>query len=568
LIAAELSAAEDHIWALREDPAYFKAYLLEYKEHRMEMLKDYDGREHTLLRPRQEEALWQRIIPDIVGVSNFAVEVWFELLVQIQGLGHLQARYAHEILPDQNLPAEYLHAILRLRFYLERASRILLVQLKEAGSASPPLRSRFARRAPSGTISTPFDIVRKPSTKLSQVETELLWLLELLWADREELAWAGLSETVDELQRLLRSDGEAKNLISAHVLTYIGALAVISETLKQLNMYQPWAHLFDRQFMDQQEEISGEFFENTKPWRALATVVDGPDQMRIARLRMPTATSFYYPVDKPLNKKHSDAMRAAERNLDDFWVAVDHNMTLICGSLLDGTAIKKLLSQPRALRRTQKWIDQPQALEASRPNGHVAPLLKPLSELYFDLEYRTSHTVDASPKQVPIIKEKTRGNARSQGQDEGMPAAVSPSNSLDARRTFHVDARALKVFRTLFYIPSQHSTPGEIAWTDFLHAMVTVGFTPEKLYGSVWHFHPTRLDVERSIHFHEPHPQAKLAYRIARRFGRRLERAFGWVGGMFELATTNGANLKGNDSSWTPDAEKIPELPVRKADRG
>ncbi|KAK5716184.1 hypothetical protein LTR15_010010 [Elasticomyces elasticus] len=58
---------------------------------------------------------------------------------------------------------------------------------------------------------------------------------------------------------------------------------------------------------------------------------------------------------------------------------------------------------------------------------------------------------------------------------------------------------------------------------------------PEKLYGSVWQFQPIDLDVESSIQFHEPHPAPKLAYIIARRFGRRLERTYGWNGGMFEL---------------------------------
>lgn len=56
-----------------------------------------------------------------------------------------------------------------------------------------------------------------------------------------------------------------------------------------------------------------------------------------------------------------------------------------------------------------------------------------------------------------------------------------------------------------------------------------------KLYGSVWQFRPTRLDVERNILFHEPHPQGKLPFKTARRYGRRLNRAYGWVGEMFVL---------------------------------
>lgn len=55
--------------------------------------------------------------------------------------------------------------------------------------------------------------------------------------------------------------------------------------------------------------------------------------------------------------------------------------------------------------------------------------------------------------------------------------------------------------------------------------MVATGFSPERLYGSVWQFHPRDLDVERSIQFHEPHPHGNIPFRVARRIGRRLNRA-------------------------------------------
>ena len=77
------------------------------------------------------------------------------------------------------------------------------------------------------------------------------------------------------------------------------------------------------------------------------------------------------------------------------------------------------------------------------------------------------------------------------------------------------------------------NSPGEIPWSDFLHAMSHTGFEIEKLYGSTWQFTPTKLDVERSIQFHEPHPVNKIPYRVARRHGRRLNRAYGWTGAMF-----------------------------------
>ncbi|SCV61297.1 uncharacterized protein FFFS_15866 [Fusarium fujikuroi] len=109
------------------------------------------------------------------------------------------------------------------------------------------------------------------------------------------------------------------------------------------------------------------------------------------------------------------------------------------------------------------------------------------------------------------------------------------SKVFDAQPIFSVDARALRVFRTLFFNPEVTSTPGSIPWGDFLHAMASTGFQIEKLYGSVWQFSPTILGIERGIHFHEPHPKGKIPFEVARRHGRRLTRAYGWFGGMFVL---------------------------------
>ena len=71
--------------------------------------------------------------------------------------------------------------------------------------------------------------------------------------------------------------------------------------------------------------------------------------------------------------------------------------------------------------------------------------------------------------------------------------------------------------------------------------MHSAGFSVEKMHGSAWQFTPTKLDVERSISFHEPHPGDKLAVRVARRYGRRLNRAYGWDAASFMLAAKAGA---------------------------
>lgn len=140
----------------------------------------------------------------------------------------------------------------------------------------------------------------------------------------------------------------------------------------------------------------------------------------------------------------------------------------------------------------------------------------------------------APPKQ----KVKTRGAPSSQEPQEGQPNYdhTTPRHIPDIQPTIAVGKRALKVLTTLFHDPDEPNQPGEIPWPDFLHAMSATGFSPTKVHGSVWQFTPTTLDVERSIQFHEPHPQNRIPFTMARRFGRRLNRAYGWARGMFVLA--------------------------------
>jgi hypothetical protein len=185
------------------------------------------------------------------------------------------------------------------------------------------------------------------------------------------------------------------------------------------------------------------------------------------------------------------------------------------------------------LQRTPEWVEPMKEPKPEISAADIGTLAKPLSMLHFQLEQSTEGTVNEEKLPAPKAKVKTRGVAQ--------PVEAVPEPELlnrhkpDAQPTFAVDKRALKVFKTIFFTPSTSSQLGEIAWGDFLHAMSSIGFMAKKLYGSAWQFTPTKLDVECSIQFHEPHPSGKIPFTTARRHGRRLNRAYGWHGKMFVL---------------------------------
>ncbi|QKX58716.1 uncharacterized protein TRUGW13939_05843 [Talaromyces rugulosus] len=532
LLSARAFAAEDHLWALREDPDYFSRTLLEAKDHRQEILKDIYGNEHPVFSRGREEILWGRIIGSVVSEAYLELEVFSELNSQAKKLVTLQQKYADDISPSEDLPEEYLEALLRFHHHVNQAAKGPLATLKTAAVASPPLRRLFARHPPSSTDSTKISTVLKPGIQMDKVENHLIWLLRTLWEDGMDLFLIRMPVIVDELERLLQSETRAGELLSSYITTVVGDLSIIAQCLNQLNLYQPWARSWESEFAERDDDLKQEFAKRAEPWaRIIAVLSDKSTLNKVASLGEPSGGKFSYPVAKRRTKENVEALRKAEGHLDAFWAGIDQVMFAKAGDL-PGTAIRNFLSQPRILQRTLEWVEPEKAtplVPAQDKAGEVDlyASYQPISQVYSGISARTLDV--AQPK----TKAKTRGTARPEPVTEA--EMVLQPNPADRQRIFPVDARALKVFRVIFFNPAVTSSPGEVPWNDFLHAMTSVGFTAMKLYGSVWQFQPSRMDIERNIQFHEPHPRGKLPFTTARRYGRRLNRAYGWIGGMFVL---------------------------------
>ncbi|KAM0438702.1 hypothetical protein ACHAPT_001459 [Fusarium lateritium] len=468
LLEVKMSAAEDHVWALREDPEYFSHQFLETKDHRQEMIKDPRRRSHPLLNKSWEHILWARVVHRIVSDAFLSVETFTELHRQAQNLRRLQSKYKAEILPTEDLPEEYLVSLLRFRYYLQQATYGPKAQLKLEGRCI-------------AANSRPF------------------------------------------------FNPEADALISEHVFNILGDLSIVAQCSAKLELYQPWAQTFETGASQYKEDFDKEFHQWCGPWEQLLPAIKEQNLAVAGKLAEPSGRKFTYPVHKRRTKETVDAMRSAEANLDTLWAEIDE-LTLAQVPELRKMDIYRLLSQPRLLRRTAEWVEPTASTRDHKVDDPDLDALNgPLSNVFLD------HAEDRleDSKAQPKVKAKTKGVPSA--TPAAAPEVPPEPETLDHQPTLHVDVRALKVFRTLFFNPEVSSTPGSIPWNDFLHGMVSTGFRAEKLYGSVWQFSPILLDVERSIHFHEPHPKGKIPFEVARRHGRRLTRAYGWFGGMFVL---------------------------------
>ncbi|KAJ4300156.1 hypothetical protein N0V88_002825 [Collariella sp. IMI 366227] len=538
LLAARTAASEDHLWALREDPSYLSGQLLTYKEHRQEMMKDTNNKPHPVLQNLKVDIFWERIIGNVLLSSHIELEVFSELTRQAAELKRLQAKYAGSLSPLKDLPEEYLVAILRFRYFLNQLAKEWLNNLKTTVVASPPMRSLFVRY-PAEDLNKIF-ITSKPSLNMNAVEKELVWLLRTLWEDGQTLFFVRMPMVVDELERLVRAEPKARELISDYVAGRIGVLSIFCECLRQLDIYQPWANGYEDASVDREDGIKRDLVAWREGWAGIHSTMKNKAMLANFKLANPSGKRFFYPNEKRRTKETVEALRQAEANLDAFWEKFDRSLYSQAGDL-QRAALGKLLSQNRTLQRTPEWVAPPpqEKTRSTKPavvSSEDDSIYRPLSTLYFELGASppSESTITQQPK--PKIKTHGAANPTETATTPHQQLADSVTNlTLDHQPTLPVDARALKVFRTLFFQPAITSTPGEVSWNDFLHAMTSTGFRVEKLYGSVWHFQPTALDKERSIQFHEPHPVGKIPFWMARRIGRRLERTYGWGGRMFVL---------------------------------
>jgi hypothetical protein len=395
----------------------------------------------------------------------------------------------------------------------------------------------FAREAAKDLNKTHVAIKLCFLQRASATDKALLRLLQTLWEDGKDLALFGLPMIVDELERLLRAEPRARELISGYVAGRIGDLSILCECLRQLDIYQPWAMEYEHPSITWGARLKDDLVAWSDGWAGIRRALESKAMLVNFKLAHPSDKRFFYPAEKRRSKETVDALRQAEANLDAFWDRFDGCLHAKAAGLSE-TALGRLLSQQRTLQRTPEWTAPP--AEAKTPNPAAdSPegdaLSRPVSTPHFE-PGQPQDKQDAPADAAAKTKVKTRGAASTeatQRQEQATDAVATLR--IDEQPLFHVDARALKVFRTLFFYPSVTSAPGEVSWNDLLHAMTSTGFRAEKLYGSVWHFQPSQRHLGRSIQFHEPHPVAKIPFRVARGMGRRLARAYGWDGGMFVL---------------------------------
>ncbi|KAK6005394.1 hypothetical protein QM012_007036 [Aureobasidium pullulans] len=563
LVSAKRSATADHIWLLREDPSYFADCVNDWKEHQPEMLLDAQGKKHPIHKAGLTKAFWNRVLRKMIIDSYLSISLWDYTHQEVCKFDKLLQKYPDPS-PLQPLPEEIVFSIKKIRHLLELLAANSIALLKSHVPPSPPMVNYWHREGTSTADhhSSKFRMIPNPRNDHDPALDRLFWVYTTLWDDKK-CALVGLRTLVCEVDRLTYAHTRAKDLQSALVVDNIGDLGVISECLHELSLYHPWSRNIEQEMTRNKQQIVEEFYTKSAEWENFRKMSwQGVD---LADLGSPGDGRFSYPISNRRTKTNASALCKAEFHLDAFWSEVDKHLASQ-STVLPDKIMRLLLSGNRFLQRTPEWEEpatvKPKGKTNGRSNGKTHR--KTHSKSNVDL-HESSHNKPNGKSAAPQQKHaaidqplsstylQLRGSHKRQTLiqvQEAFPATREASNDLTTngykdsktefktsaiprRSTFIVDKRSKKTFAAIFYTPSSNDTPGDTTWTDFVHALLSIDFVVEKLFGSVWHFAPPESVTGEHIQFHAPHAEDKVRYYVARLIGRRLYRAYGWTEATF-----------------------------------
>ena len=227
-------------------------------------------------------------------------------------------------------------------------------------------------------------------------------------------------------------------------------------------------------------------------------------------------------------------MRIAERDLDDFWMAFDHELVSNYGKTSAQLVGDRVETQK--ILRTPPWVEPP--LEDRNPENSMIESLSLLPTFSDDVEgtgKKAKGLLESQPRAKvktwgePSVQERTPGAADLQADDSLTSGEESVLEKIP------VGKKDFKAFSSLFRSPAAEPSARELPWKDFVHAMTQARFNAQHLDGSAWVF----AKVPGPVLIHEPHPESNISPQIARRISRRSQRNFGWSSETFVMSRSN-----------------------------
>lgn len=516
-----LTTHQSHIWAMREDPGYFADTIQEFLDHSPYAIS-------STCAPHLPHALAQlpgydRQALDAILGESFALLSSWDLINT-----HLERH--EQLVRDGASKQEQVGPILQLDKLVRHTGNRLLKIIYASSRAAPAVRSLILRDCCSAIYAHKYIY----HSRITANEKEVLQLFDRFHCeDSESLVVhpAFLSFHIERIDRLLQTSATARRMISGRMMSLLTDVSVVTELLRQLRLWVRSPEVKTGRVDGCGCKMCVEEGEGITFNKWIAALEQ--DFRPPIDLVFPLREKLNYPEHKKRTPVTVAIMRQAEDHLDLFWAAVDVHFTEKTGTAYH-SSVQRCLENNGKMYRTAPW---PSDLPAkTKPAQKSAQEFQPIPNQLHDTTVQITGSFDKLDM-VDKVKPKTRGSVLSSSEH---PVVVPSQASSDSSgNIFIVNKASYKTLQVMFHVPADDigELPRAIKWNDFKRAMVSVGFSAEKLQGSAWQFTPTKdVGAERSIQFHEPHPVSDIPYIMAKRFGRRLFRVYGWNGEIFRLA--------------------------------
>jgi hypothetical protein len=277
-----------------------------------------------LISHGNEDQFWARVVGNQVYRAHSKLEEFAGLKSLSEELRDLQQTHADVLETTSDFPEPYTDLLLQFRFHLQEAAKSLASQLGQAWNASPPVRVYYQREIETDPAAQVEKLKMSHSFHDDPTRARIYWLLSRLWSRDELFDLLGLTNIVDELQRLGSSE-PATRCIPPHVGLLVGELALVVALLRQLELYQPWVDMHGNICSVRRAYMMLVHTNRSMPQLDLHIGLDKQDHS-IGSLGAPTGGKFTYPVAKRRTRENVEAMRSAEENLDKLWRKVDEDI--------------------------------------------------------------------------------------------------------------------------------------------------------------------------------------------------------------------------------------------------
>lgn len=336
-VYAKWAEAEDHLWALREDPSYFKEIIQTLCEQKDEMLRSQENLPDSWSHPRTLE-FYEEVIRCAIHTAYRELTQSANLWFSVRKIVELREKHGAWLKQTETLPRDYLTAIALLEVQVTEQIIGVGMSLKSAVCATPKLRKYFVARP---NLPSQDSRILRVACKEIPPNDYFLWVVAQIVDPPPGLA--NHDGLLYELQRMMQADVKQKHRLTAWVAQVISSLSIAFELRRQINLLSPgpngpntWESPASAEVVKKQSKMMNELVD-----RIQDVLMEARYKGAFAQFCRPLS-QFHHPSDKRQTATTTEEMRNAEANLDKFWAAVDQYFVKKTGETLNGLVKEKI----------------------------------------------------------------------------------------------------------------------------------------------------------------------------------------------------------------------------------